>query len=97
MRKQNADPHLTSLILDADFDHLDQALTLRLFREVRENRCRISALERKLDAINEELKKFSNRDEQIEECKNLILNRLRYLDAEIEELQGLVNIYCPPE
>ncbi|MEH2195629.1 MAG: hypothetical protein V7K98_23720 [Nostoc sp.] len=96
MQNQNADPHLTNLILNADFDHLNQALTLRLFGEVREHRRRIDALEEKLDLLNEYiLQILDSQNEQIEESKGLILNCIRHKDSEIENLQGLVNIYCP--
>ncbi len=98
MQNRNADPHLTNLILNADFEHLNQALTLRLFDEVRENRRSISALKRQLDALNEDiLHILDNQDMEISECKDLILNRIRNQTSEIEELRSLVNWYCIPD
>lgn len=100
MQNQNADPHLTNLIQNADFDHLNQALTLRLFGEVRELRRRIDALEKKLDLLNLNeyiLQILDSQNEEINECKDLILNRIRNQKSEIEELRSLVNWYCPPD
>ncbi len=98
MQNQNADPHLTNFIQNADSDHLYQALTLRLFGEVREHRCRIDALEKKLDLLNEYmLQILDSQNEQINECKDLTLNRIRNQKSEIEELKNLVSWYCLPD
>jgi hypothetical protein len=59
---------------------------------------RISRLEKnsRLIDINAS-QELDSQKQQIEECKDLILTRIRNQDLEIEKLRSLVNWYCVQE
>lgn len=99
------DSDLIALVLNADLNQINSLLSLRLLSEVNAVRqqndileSRISALEKQsLPNDKEIFKKDDKQNEEIEVCKDLILNRIRQQDSEIEKLRALVDWYCPPD
>ncbi|AFZ00739.1 hypothetical protein [Calothrix sp. PCC 6303] len=89
MLSHNADPHLLNLLMNADLEQINQALILRLVTENCGFKHRIDTLESQNEEILQKLDNLENIYNEIP--------YLRHLVDQNEELQNLVDFYCPPD
>ncbi|MBW4603560.1 MAG: hypothetical protein KME29_29335 [Calothrix sp. FI2-JRJ7] len=96
MSGQNNDPRLTNLILHADIEQVNHLLMLRLLAEqCKQSHC-ISDLEARHSDSEARHKEILQRVEKLEEFYGLI-SYFRHLAARNEELQDVVDSFCPPD
>lgn len=89
MLSHNADPHLLNLLMSADLEQINQALICRLVAENHDSKHRIDILESQHKEILQRLDNLDNISNEIP--------YLRHLVDRNEELQNLVDFYCPPD
>lgn len=98
-QSQNVDLLLIRRLLDELYNVVDAMEAIRKQNEVQAHQLsnqdsRIKILEKNSKLIDlGTSQKLENQKQQIEECEDLILNRIRNQDLEIEKLRSLVNWY----